>query len=86
MKLFLRSQHLKNLQLEGIDQGLLFNLLLGVKCGLLLEDSFVCCRAFLLPPGWDAGPSRGPPPPPQHELAVTHNPFIHLGEERHYEG
>ena len=35
---------------------------------------------FLLPPGWDASPSKGYP---QHQ--IRRYPFIHLGGERHCE-
>ena len=35
---------------------------------------------FLLPPGWDAGPSQGYPP-----ALFLRYPFIHLGGEKHYE-
>ena len=34
-------------------------------------------RVLLLPPGWDAGPSRGYPP-----SSMSPVPFIHVGGER----
>ena len=35
---------------------------------------------FLLPPGWDAGPSQGYP-----QYCICQYPFIHLGGESHHE-
>ena len=89
MQIFLVMQHfLSSNNIAGVPfrQIRSFNVmpLYGPKwpMGLVLNSSFLSMKQLgvsLLPPGWDASPLQGYP---QH---ICWYPFVHLGEEKHYE-